>query len=368
MLAGTLVAIGGLIWWAAPYARSAATLLQLEQVEGIATDDLDVPTRHGGLAARVYRPRDAATARVILFPGIQAGGVDEPRLETLASRLAGAGALVVSVPLPGLRAFRVSGHSTDMIEDATRWMSEQPALAPDGRVGLVGISFAGGLALVAAGRPALAGRLSAVVTVGSHGDLPRVMRFLCTGRLPTGQRLRPHDYAVAVIALGAAGLLVPPGQSPGLTEAIETFLQAASLDAIEPARSASMLADAVRQADGLPEPARGLARLVIARDVEALGPRLLPLVDALGEDPALSPERSPATHAPVFLLHGPGDDVIPTSELASLATDLAARGRGPVRSLVTPMLRHADLERRLGLKDAWAILRFWTALEAALER
>jgi dienelactone hydrolase len=368
VLAGALIAAGGLAWFAPPYVQSAATLLQLDPVDGIATDDLEVPTRDGRLAARVYRPRETASAHVILFPGIQAGGFDEPRLEALASRLAGAGALVVSVPLPDLRAFRVSGRSTDMIEDATRWMSDQPTLAPDGRVGVVGISFAGGLALVAAGRPTLAGRLSAVVTVGSHGDLPRVMRYLCTGRLPAGQVQRPHDYGVAVLALAAAGLLVPPAQSAGLAEAIEAFLRASSLQAVEPARSASMLADAVRQADGLPEPARGLARLVIARDVEALGPRLLPFVDALGADPALSPERSPATNAPVFLLHGPRDDVIPTSELASLAADLAARGQGPVRSIVTPILRHADLDRRLGVLDGWAMLRFWTTLRAALER
>jgi hypothetical protein len=125
VLAGALIAAGGLVWFAPPYVQSAATLLQLEPVDGIATDDLEVPTRDGRLAARVYRPRETASAHVILFPGIQAGGVDEPRLEALASRLAGAGALVVSVPLPDLRAFRVSGRSTDMIEDATRWMSDQ---------------------------------------------------------------------------------------------------------------------------------------------------------------------------------------------------------------------------------------------------
>ena len=33
-----------------------------------------------------------------------------------------------------------------------------PAFAPSGRVGVVGVSFSGGLALVAAGRPSLAGK------------------------------------------------------------------------------------------------------------------------------------------------------------------------------------------------------------------
>ena len=51
-------------------------------------------------------------------------------------------------------------------------------------------------------------------------------------------------------------------------------------------------------------------REVNDRDVAALGPKLLPYVDALGSDPALSPDRSPATHAPVFLLHGVDENVI----------------------------------------------------------
>jgi hypothetical protein len=45
--------------------------------------------------------------------------------------------------------------------------------------GLVGVSFAGGLALVAAGRPALKDRLTAIFALGAHADLPRVIRYLC---------------------------------------------------------------------------------------------------------------------------------------------------------------------------------------------
>ena len=37
-----------------------------------------------------------------------------------------------------------------MIEDAALWLSPQRDLAPDGRVGMMGISFAGGLSIIAA--------------------------------------------------------------------------------------------------------------------------------------------------------------------------------------------------------------------------
>ena len=45
-------------------------------------------------------------------------------------------------------------------------------------------------------------------------------------------------------------------------------------------------------------------RYVNARDVAALGRRLVPYLPQLGQDAALSPERSPTPAAPVYLLHG----------------------------------------------------------------
>ena len=53
----------------------------------------------------------------------------------------------------------------------------------------MGISFAGGLSMVAAGRPAIRDRLAFVFSFGGHGDLPRVLRYLCTGLEP----LEPGD-------------------------------------------------------------------------------------------------------------------------------------------------------------------------------
>ena len=46
---------------------------------------------------------------------------------------------------------------------------------------MMGISFSGGLSIVAAGRPSLANRVAYVFSFGGHDDLPRVLRYLCTG-------------------------------------------------------------------------------------------------------------------------------------------------------------------------------------------
>jgi dienelactone hydrolase len=371
-----VVALVSAIWLGMPYAVSGGQLLDLAGYDGafrallpsrprpVGRRDLLVPTRHGDIAARYYAPDGAATHQLIVFPGIQAGGLDEPRLVAFATRLAATGAAVLSVPLPDLRQFRVTARSTDMIEDATAWMASDPALAPTGRVGLVGISFSGGLALVAAGRPSLADRLSLVMAVGGHGDLPRVMTYLCTGGQSYGAGTRPHDYGVAVIALGAAEHLVPPEQVDAFSTAVLTFLRASSLDTVDDATADSLFETARDLAAALPEPAGRLAGQINARDVDALGPVLLPFVEQLGGAAALSPSRSPRPSAPVFLLHGPDDNVIPATELASLAEDLKRRGNGAVRSLLTPVLRHADIQAGVRIGDAWALARFWTAVRS----
>ena len=372
--------VGGLaLWLSWPYVTSAALLLDLAgsdgwvrrllpvRVDGVAVESVRVPTRHGDVLARVYRPSSGGTRSVAVFPGVHAGGVDEPRLVTLTHRLAAAGAIVLSVPLPDLRAFRVTPESTDVIEDALLWMSGRRDLARDGRVGAIGISFSGGLLAVAAGRPSLRDKLTAAVSLGGHADLPRVLRYLCTGALPDGTVRAPHDYSVAVMLRAALPRLVPAEDLDAADRVLVMFLEASSLASMEPARGVSLWNDAAAAAETLGEPARRLLRLVNDRDTAALGSRLLPYVDAIGADPALSPERSPATHARVLAIHGRDDNIIPSSETPRLASYLAAQGNHDVDWLLTSVVSHATLQVDVSLREAWRLVRFWTTVWSALE-
>lgn len=369
-----------LIFVATPYVRAARMLSIVTDrpsaspgwwragAAPVTKTDLEIVTRHGHVQARLYRPAGTPAFRLIVFPGVHAGGVDEPRLVALSTRLAAAGALVVSVPVPDLRNYRVTARATDVIEDATRWMADTPALAPSGRVGLVGVSFAGGLALVAAGRPALDDRLTSVVSIGGHGDLPRVMAYLCSGELADGRPRPPHDYGLAVLLLEAAPEIVPADELDGFTAALRLFLDASSTAGTDAAGAMVRLEEARAKTETLPVASQAIMREVLARDVRALGRRLLPLIGRLGQSPALSPARSPATRAPVFLLHGADDPVIPETEAGALARDLQARGGGPVSVLVTPLLAHADLSPAVAPADAWALVRFWSGWIARAQR
>jgi pimeloyl-ACP methyl ester carboxylesterase len=185
------------------------------------------------------------------------------------------------------------------------------------------------------------------------------MRYLCTGILPDGSIRRPHEYGAAVILAGAAPKLVPPSEVDPLEKSVIAWLNASSVASNDATAATALFADVRAQSAKLAEPARTLMADLDADDLAALGPALLPYVDALGSDPALSPDRSPITTAPVFLLHGRDDNVIPPSEMPFLAEDLRARGNAHVTTLLTPILTHATLQPHVGAADTWALVRFW---------
>lgn len=374
-----LAALALIAWLAMPYVASAAFILDLSgkqlwirkwlpvSVRTLTTHDVEVPTRYGPIPARVYEPSGKARISLLVIPGVHAGGVDEPRLATFSRRLAGGGARVVSLPLPDLRKFKITARSTDMVEDAALWMLSNRELVPDGRVAIGGVSFSAGLALVAAGRPSLDGKLQFVLALGAHHDLPTVLTYLCDGVRPGGIR-PPHAYGVAVLLLGAVDKLVPPAQAAPMKAALLTGLRAASDQESDPARAQAEREDANRILATLGEPAHTYLEQVIDQNVAALGPVLRPFVDELGSDPALSPKRSPITHVPVFLLHGSDDPIIPWEETENLAADLRARGNSHVEWLVSPVLAHVEIATAVSISDAWRLVRFWTKVDAQAGR
>jgi fermentation-respiration switch protein FrsA (DUF1100 family) len=196
-----------------------------------------------------------------------------------------------------------------------------------------------------------------VLAFGGHDDLPRVLRYLCTGLEPGSPYRAPHNYGVAVILLGIADRLVPPDQVAPLREAVHRFLLASALDSVDKPQAAREF-DALRAlAATLPEPSATLLAEVNALDVARLGPRLLPYVGFYGDAPALSASRSPKPSSPVFLLHGIDDNVIPADESRYLADDL--RGHAPVRLLLSGLITHAEADRPARFDDVIKLASFW---------
>jgi len=226
---------------------------------------------------------------------------------------------------------------------------------------MIGISFAGGLSIVAAGRPAIRDKVAYVVSFGGHGDLGRVLHYLATGEAvhaPGVKTIPPHDYGVAVILYAAADRMVPPEQVMPLRAGIGTFLLASQLTLVDMKQANATFAKAREMVKDLPEPSATYLKYVNERNVKALGPLLVPHL-GLQADPAASPERaSSVPSAPVFLLHGDEDTVIPAAESVVLGNYLRSKGV-QVRVLLSPIITHAELDRTAAATEGWKIVAFW---------
>jgi len=375
------VALAGAVLVARPYLHRLAFVVRAAEMQGtvrrvadldataIADREIVIPAAKGPLRARVYAPTRASRRTALLVSGLHVSGIDEPRLVRLAHQLAGSGITIVTPDIPELSRFEIAPSLTDSIEQAARWLATDSGLAPDGRVGMMGISFSGGLSIVAAGRPSLADRVAYVFSFGGHDDLPRVLKYLCTGQapypagrlgMPPGEMLTrpPHDYGVAVILLGTANRLVPAAQVDPLRAAVRRYLFASALDGgVDKARAPAEF-DALRASiTTLPEPSATLMRYILERDVVHLGARLLPYANTLGSAPALSVSKSPKPSAPVFLLHGLEDNVIPSIESEYLADDL--RHGAPVRLLLSGLISHAEADNPVKVGDVMQLAAFW---------
>jgi len=241
-------------------------------------------------------------------------------------------------------------------------LARNSELASNRPIALFGISFSGGLSIVAAGRPSLANHISHVFALGGHDDLPRVLRYLCTGQepFPPGQARialnaagagsaadsvqpftrTPREQGLLVMLMGVATRVAPPAQADALRDAVRDFLSASSSNGRSDPSQASAQLDALKaRVSKMPEPSKTLMRYVIDRDVVHLGARLLPYINAYGSAPSMSVSKSPKPNVPAFLLHDAGDNVIPSVESEYLSEDL--RGRAAVKLLLSPLAASA---------------------------
>lgn len=364
-----LLSLGAVAPAADRHARAAALLLRLS---GAVTDrstgaaawvarrydhplevrDLTLRSGSEPFRARLYLPRgDGPWPAVVIAHGVHYRGIDEPRLLAFARSMARTGVAVLTPQLDALADYRVQPSTVDLLSASALHLSSQP-WARDHRAGVLGLSFAGGLSLRAAADPALRGRLSFVASVGGHHDLGRVSRYLALDELTTPEGTRheaSHDYGLVVFVYAYAERFVDAGSLPVFRESMRTFLHGDRRGA-------------ERIAAGLTGDAAWLAGRLLAHDKPAVAPRVVAVLPGLAETMR---EGSPAGHlggvtAPVYLLHGSRDDVIPASESRFAAREF--EGRAPVHLLLTSVVDHVTVQQHPTARQQWDVVHFMAGL------
>jgi dienelactone hydrolase len=315
--------------------------------------DTTFPSGSGEVRARLYTPRDLPDAPgVVIVHGVHRLGIEEPRLKRFSRAVAASGVTVLTPEVREIADYHIEAASIETIGFA---MKSLRARLGGRKVGVMGMSFAGGLALLAAADPRFAADAGAVVAIGAHHDLGRVLRFFSTNEveLPGGERhaLSAHPYGAQVLLYSHMDVVVPAADVPAARDAMQLWLW----EQPEAARArAKDLSEAGRARveelfEGKADHAALIAR--IPRDAESVA--------------AVSPAGHLATlEAPVFLLHGAADNVIPASETAWLAAEVPP---SLLRSVVvTPAVKHVEIQGEPTYEQQWELVRFMAGTLSAM--
>jgi len=307
-------------------------------------EDGSALTADGTLRYRLYIPKDVRDpGGVVLVPGVHHLGIEDPRLQNLARALAGTGILVMTPELQDLADYRISPRSIHEIGIFAVILSTRMKRT----VGIMGLSFSGGLALLAARQEDVAKHIGYILAIGAHDDMSRVARFFATDMttLPDGTEihLKAHEYGALILVYSHLEDFFSSADVPVARQALREWLWEQP-DAMKIAAKMS------------PAGQEKFNNLLHHRDL--LRPALLQEINRRQEEmDAVSPHgQLSELRTPVYLLHGAGDTVIPASETVWLAHEVPATELRAM--LISPALVHVDMDHEVTLQQRWALVEF----------
>ena len=311
----------------------------------------DVAGVEGPVPARLYAPvgREHAPG-VVLAHGVHRLGIEEPRLKAFARAIASAGIAVLTPELRELADYRIDPKSIATLGIAARELRRG---CGGRRVGMMGMSFAGGLVLMAAAEDKVADDLAFVVSIGGHDDLGRVLRFFVTNEIerPDGsiEKLHAHDYGPLVLVYSHIEGFFPSHEAAAAQEALRYWLW-------------EQFDTAKQRAGKLSAPSQARMMALFEHKLETIGPELVAEIERRkAEFPLVSPSsRLDRVRVPIYLLHGAGDNVIPATETLWLAHH--APPRWLRQSLVSRAISHVELQGKPGRKDQALLVHFMAGL------
>src|SRR5215469_8558121 len=257
-----IIALTSVAFISAPaqnHLRAAALLLRVSNPEHkpmlsnysahpVTESDVSLGAPDRMIRGRLYLPHGVSNPPgVVMVVGVHHLGINEPRLVNFARAFAAGGVAVLTPEPPDIADYRITPQTIEVIGCSAQDLAHRLGKS---RVGVLGFSFSGGLALLAAADPKFAPNISYVVAVGAHDDLSRVSRFFVNNQIfrPDGslERLQAHNYGALVLVYSHLEDFFPPADLPAARIALRALLYEdgaaarAALQQLHPAARAKM--------------------------------------------------------------------------------------------------------------------------------
>jgi acetyl esterase/lipase len=269
-----------------------------------------------------WASEDRTAGAMLLVFGVNNLGRNHPAIVRVADALARTGVIVLVPDSRTLLAGRLEVGEIDGLVEAFETLAARPEVDQD-RIGIVGFSVGGSLALLAAGDPAISGRVDWINAFGAYADAASYLASVSAHayRDADGEAVPwvPTPLAREVYLRFMLDQVDDPDDRDVLDAAFADAILAARRPPVDPSLRASLASQAARTVhDLLSAPSLDAARA----SIERLPDDSLEFIDAI----------SPARHlgaltADVHLMHETDDHHVPFVESRSLASAVEARGR-----------------------------------------
>lgn len=358
---GALFLVGLLIWHpVSAHFRAARLVVKMAKIAMLDSPILNThppivetiltfpdPQTGHPIRARLYAPQNVTSGPgMVLIHGVHRLGMDEPRLMAFARAFSTTGLMVLTPEITELADYHISPQSIQTIGTTTQFLSQKLGQS---QVGLMGLSFAGGLALLAAGDARYKSSIQYVVSVGGHHDLARVAQFFATNQIPLPdgriQKLTAHPYGPLIIVYSNLAHFFPPKDLPQAHEILKLWLW-------------EQFDQAKQQLPSLSPDSQKKMGLLFEGKIDQFAPELLKEIESLRSDMKLvSPNgHLQAVSVPVFLLHGELDPVIPVAEAKWLIKEIPPNPGNHV--LISKCIGHVELQGEPSFSEVWQLVHF----------
>lgn len=313
--------------------------------------------RGGRLFLDIYAPADGtppvpgSREGVVLIPGV-GDNRQEPQLLNLAESLARSGLVVASMTTDQLLNYTLIPDDADAVALACLTLAQEPGVGAD-RVGIVGFSAGGALAVRAAGDPRIRDSLAFITLFGGYYDAESLLAEFGRRAL----RVNGHDQAwspelvpLQVLA-NTIGTTLPFGEATILEAAFSTADAQLAPDQMAALSPPALAAYHLLKGD---QPDRAEA------NITALSPPMRDLLGRLSPSAALA-----AVRAPIYLLHDQADQYVPFTQSRAFAAALVSAGH-PHEYAEFSIFQHVEVRGGLPVgtiaSEAWRLYRVVYAL------
>ena len=310
------------------------TLLKLRPSPRVTT--VAYTTRDGfEVLADLYEPSDARNGpAIVLVNGVVPEGRAYEPLVGFADGLARTGFAVLVPDALDYQNYRVFPEDIGALVRGFQVLQARPSVDP-GRVGFIGFSMGGSLAMVAASDPEISEHVALVATIGAYYSLDAMLRAVTTTSVQTSDDFQTYvpDSYVWLVTRNTLLSAIPDDHDQ------EALFHLFTLQTPDPDPEELPKWDLA----AFGAPARGVYDLFTNRDPAAVTPLMNRVRLAMpGVLESISPDANiERLRAPVALLHDRGDLYVPAQESGRIFERLGGEPRAQLA--VLDVIQHAQL-------------------------